>query len=89
MSKWQHRISIKAINDHYDKHQDIQYCGRTLAGKLREAKSKFLGGYSRRILENLADAFENIEDPDQYDSYLDELYDWADEGSRCWIDPFK
>lgn len=89
MGKWQHRISLKDIHDHYHKHDDIKHCGKMLAERLRELRPKLADGYSRRRLEELAGNFEKVQDVEEYDDYLRELYNWADSGRRCAIDAFK
>ncbi|MHA2064975.1 MAG: hypothetical protein ACXABY_11430 [Candidatus Thorarchaeota archaeon] len=89
MGKWQHRISLKDIHDHYHKHKDIKHCGKMLAERLRELRLKFMDSYSRRRLEQLSENFEKVQDVEEFDDYLNELYNWADNGRRCFIDAFK
>jgi len=83
---WSYEISFKDIFDLY-RAKEIE---PTELGKL--VAKRILGHPIYKIFQNQLDpiisGFEDIRDIDDFDSCMEDLYDWADRNKRCWIGTF-
>lgn len=84
MSKWKYHIDISDLHTAYEKNElAIPALAQRVAERIR-ASDAFQDTQHHERLTELADEFCEIDDdPDWYDSVLNELYNWGD----TWLDP--
>ena len=96
MSKWVNRLDLK---DLWVKRNEgkltIQELGKQVARRIR--KMPVYKKYEEE-LEDIADSFDYVEDVEEFDDVLAQLYDWADcplytpkgymPRKTCWISTF-
>jgi len=85
MKKWKYRLELK---DLWDKRNGgeitIQQMGKEISKRIKN-----LPCYKQEEdLEIISDDFEFIEDIDNFDNVLEQLYNWADYDKKCWIKTF-
>ncbi len=93
MANWKYRIDISNIL-HTDTYPAINDKGKELAKRIRAFPHFEEHGDP---LNHIAWQFEEVEDVEEFDYILDDLYDWGDialddnwNGSKmCWINTFS
>ena len=80
MTKWR---SVVVIGDLHKSHENGEITINEVARRLEEclAANRFkeaLHGFRKRLLM--------VEDVEEYDDILEELYDFADDGHKIWLD---
>ncbi len=77
MANWMNKINLKPFMDAYEKEEiTIQELGKKV--------SKFLNDFEikpksyKDELEEIADNFETVESEDEFNNYLNDLYDFGD-----------
>ena len=85
--QWQHTLPLKDIWAWWETAKDstpVQELGRRVTKRLR------IQSWFKRYdeLDDFASQFELVEDIEEFDDVLGELYDWADPGKRCWVETF-
>lgn len=106
MTEWKHKLILKDIHERY--HSDeitAEEVGKETAKRIRELLAKNSPPFTdnqKEEAEDIAWCFDNdVQEIDDYDTLLNELYDWADtvldHSSRisfsqisrlCWVETF-
>ena len=82
MGVWNAHFPIKDLSPEDDvEDEEAQQIGKTVATRLRERPEIFGEMWTQRF----AAAFEEVQDQDEFNEVLNDLYDMADLG-RIWID---
>ena len=81
MSKWRHIVDVSQVFHE----ESMTYEGRRdrIVTQLRKLADK-MGGADADLLSDLLDDLEGADNEDEFDSFWDEIYDWADD-NRVWI----
>jgi hypothetical protein len=88
MANWLSRLPVRADREAY---QDGEITLAGLAGRFRDHLKRLPPGLVDQEAVEIISEFdrlsqdENVTD-DEFDNALELLYDWADEGHRCWIE---
>ncbi|MHC4180735.1 MAG: hypothetical protein ACYSWU_24815 [Planctomycetota bacterium] len=85
--QWLHTLPLKDIWTWWETAKEQshpQELGRRVAERIR--KQPWFEDYDE--LDDFAGQFELVEDIDEFDDVLEELYDWADVDKRCWVKTF-
>lgn len=96
MANWKYKLKAKDLWESYKgNHITASELGKLLAQRIREAA--FYQEYKNQ-LEEIIDNFENVDDIEDFDYVLNELYDWADQeveplgqwprNAMCWVETF-
>lgn len=85
MANWQYKINIKPIHDTYREIEDLEVLKASMAKECRLLAGRVRLAPDNIILQDLADKFECVDDSNEYDEVLYELYDWGDYQHKCWI----
>lgn len=93
MSKWLHKLDLQDIWKKYDSNDmTVSEIGKEIAERVRKLKC-----YKKYedILEEIVLNFEFVEDLAEFNSFMNELYDWGDikigqqkgifKDKLCWI----
>ena len=88
MANWQYRMEIKRYQDRYKDSGDLRFLKAGLAQECRDLASRVEMYVDKGKLRDIANRFEAVEDIDQYDDVLEELYNWADYEKKCWVATF-
>lgn len=81
MANWKTTVKIGDIHiGHENGLLNIRECGKMLAERLE--KNRY-----HAALEEQIDMLKNVEDVEDYDYAIGELYDFGDTDHRIWFDP--
>lgn len=100
MAKWQSRIELADLWEARERDElTIVQLAKAVAVRIRvSGLAWFRFGGEGSDLDTIADSFDSCgDDVEEFDSYLEELYDWGDEAlddqwngrKRCWINTCK
>jgi hypothetical protein len=96
MANWQHRLKLKDISEAYDRKEiDSKEAGKKTSERIKQLAEHLIpayASYKEEFLE-IAYQFESVEDQDDYNNCLEQLYDLGDTkldnewpGKKlCWI----
>lgn len=90
MANWKARVDVSDLwKAHRDGAMPIHELAHELADRLKHTlPGAYLEDYQYEgIVDELAD-FHEEDSVDNFDYILSQLYDWADEGHRLWIQTF-
>jgi len=92
MAHWLHKLDLKDIWNKYNEEMTIQEIGKEVSKRIKELEC-----YEAQIdiLEEIAEGFKYVEDVEEFDNWMNELYDWGDiqigkkpgiiQNKMCWI----
>lgn len=94
MTSWKSTIKIGDIHKKYqDKEITIEEVGKQVAARaklnrfIKQAIDIISNNYESEIDEAIENLEEGIENPEEYDYHLNNLYNFGDYGKRIWFDP--
>lgn len=82
---WKCKINVAHLFDDY--HED-KIGVKELANGLAEALQSTKYANEPRLID-LIDELGEIDDVDTFDVVMEEIYEWADEGNRIWINTYS
>jgi FMN phosphatase YigB (HAD superfamily) len=83
MPKWEKTLEVKDLWEKYENDEiNIEDLSKQVAKRL---ETLYPGDDRWMDIQDFIDRFECVEDVEEFDDILDELYDWGDNGHRLWI----
>ena len=93
MAQWKYKLNFSKF--FHDDDFSIEQKGKLVAFSMRKTFPKSWLNWKHdnydEELDNIIDAFDNITGFDdtspvqEFDGWLEELYNWADDNHKCWI----
>lgn len=81
---WKFSVNIKPLIGEDTSEEGAQRAGKSISDLLSRRLLARDHYATDLTLRNIIDGFAEIEDTDEFNSVLDDLYDWADE-NRVWL----
>lgn len=78
MPTWKHRLDLASL---WAQYHDAKVLGTEIA-RLIKSQPWYEDYYE---LEQIVMEFEDVEDVEDFDIAMEELYDWGDFDKTCWI----
>lgn len=87
MVRWQYTIQLADLHA-ASKRGELTPAelGKAVAARIRA--SKVYKTHHEWALQDITDGFDDVQDLEEYDEVLADLYDWGDENHTCWIDTY-
>lgn len=83
MANWKKKLDLKDLAEKFDNEEmTATEVGQEVSKRLAELYPE---GQRDLEIEDFIARFNEIEDEDEFDSLIDELYDWGDADHRLWI----